>query len=83
MTSVMTLSRISGLRGLDYDQLINLALQRGLFTKKETDNFWRFSGRLEWSPDRLRLKLIDSIVDEELREHHEKRLDEAEGQGRR
>lgn len=76
----MTIQRINALRDLGYDQLVNLALQRGLFTKKETENFWRDSGRREWSPERLRLRLIDSIIEEELREQ---RVDEAQEEERR
>lgn len=76
----MTLQRIQALRDLDYEQLVNLAKQRDLFTEKEVSNFWRDTGRHEWSPDRIRLRLIDSIIDEELREQ---RIDEATGQGRR
>lgn len=67
----MTLSRINALRDLDYKQLVNLAIQRNLFTEKEVSNFWRLNGRAEWSPDRLRLKLIDAIVDEELQAQRE------------
>lgn len=57
----MTIKRINALRDLDYDQLANLAAQRGLIKL-------RYPGELrEWGPDRLRLRLIDSICDEELK----------------
>lgn len=58
----MTLQRIHALRNLDHAQLANLALQRGVLS------FGERTPVREWSPDRLRLKLIDSIVEEELRE---------------
>lgn len=62
----MTLARIQALRDLDYAQLVDVAIQRGLFTEEETRNFWRYDGHLQWTPDRLRLRIIDSICDEEL-----------------
>lgn len=68
----MTLQRINALRDLSFKQLVNLARQRKLAHPS-----YDFS---EWSADHLRLKLIDSIVDEELREQSR---NEAEGQGRR
>jgi hypothetical protein len=71
----MTLQRIQALRDLDYGQLANLAAQRGILR-----NPVHALTEREWSPDRLRLRLIDSIVDEELREQ---RMDEATGEGRR
>lgn len=67
----MTLERIQALRDLDFAQLTNLAVQRKLVDT---------SVLRDWTPDRLRLALIDSIVEEELREQ---RVDEAEGEGRR
>lgn len=57
----MTLQRIQALRDLDYDQLVNLAVQRSLLDWMGTRTHLR-----EWGPDRLRLLLIDSICDEEL-----------------
>lgn len=67
----MTLRCIQALRDLDYVQLANLAGGRGLISGDEAS---------EWSPDRLRLRLIDAIVEEELREQ---RMGEATGSGRR
>lgn len=67
----MTLEQINALRDLDYEALVDLARQRDLFTEKEVSNFWRLNGRAEWSPDRIRLKLIDSIVEEELEAQRE------------
>lgn len=77
----MTLKRIQALRDLDYEQLKNLAKQRGIFSEHEIKNLWRYgeSLTLKWTPDRLRLRIIDDICDEELREQ---RMDEATGQGR-
>lgn len=57
----MTLQRIQALRDLDYGQLAELAAQRGLIKRMPGTREAR-----EWSPDRLRLRLIDSIVEEEL-----------------
>ena len=79
----MTLKRIMALRDLDYEQLWNLAGQRGIVK--------RLPETREWSPDRLRLRLIDDICDEELREQRktdsqlrrEAEIDAALGQGRR
>lgn len=68
----MTLQRIQALQDLDHGQLVNLARQRSIFSPAYDPS--------EWSSDRLRLKLIDNIVEEELREQ---RIDGAEGQGRR
>jgi hypothetical protein len=70
----VTLARIQALRDLDYGQLAELAAQRGIVPT----GF--LSKSREWGPDRLRLKLIDSICDEEMREQ---RMDEAQGHGRR
>jgi len=67
----MTLKRINALRGLDHEQLCKLAVQQGILLPENPR---------EWSPDRLRLRLIDSICDEELREQG---MDDALGQGRR
>lgn len=55
----MTIQRINALRGLEYKQLVNLAIQRKLIPNN------RFRAR-QWSSDSLRLKLIDSICAEEL-----------------
>jgi hypothetical protein len=54
----MTLRQIQALRDLDHAQLANLAAQRGLIRSALELH--------EWSSDRLRLRLIDSICDEEL-----------------
>lgn len=55
----MTLAQINSLRDLSYAQLANLAAQWDLVPVG-------FLTAREWSPDRLRLRLIDSICDEEL-----------------
>jgi hypothetical protein len=83
----MTLARIQALRDLDYAQLAKLAAQRDLVPTG-------FLTTREWSADRLRLKLIDSICDEELAKlqtpeeykeslRREDRVDFETGQGRR
>lgn len=71
---MMRLKQIMVLRDLDYEQLVNLATQRGVVSAKEVHNSWRYSEGLAWTPDRIRLRLIDDICDEELREQ---RMDEA------
>lgn len=88
----MTLQRIQALRDLDYGQLANLAAQRGLLNcigggQRTTSEWIKAAPMREWSPDRLRLRLIYSIVDEELEltrnSEVERRLDETTGSRRR
>lgn len=71
----MTIQQIHALRDLDYGQLANLAAQRGLIKRMPGSREAR-----EWSPDRLRLRIIDSVCDEELLEQS---IDGATGEGRR
>lgn len=56
----MTIQRINALRDLDHSQLVNLAIQRRVIKDD-----WKAG--IEWSADRLRLRLIDAICDEELK----------------
>lgn len=58
----MTLAKINALRDLNYGQLVNVARQHGLLVKRTPSE----QQAREWSPDRLRLRIVDSICDEEL-----------------
>lgn len=73
----MILKRIQALRGLDYQQLANLARHRGIIDLPAE------LVRGDWTTDRLRLAIVDSICDEELKaletfEARKKRLGRSE-----
>jgi hypothetical protein len=77
----VTLGRINALRDLNHAQLANLAAERNLIGFEEKG--W-------YSADRLRLKLIDAVCDEEVQQRkdaieraHQDGIDLAKSQERR